>query len=135
MGIDFYKDYRDKVVMVCNTSDWAFGPIIDDEEMAERFLKWLGSQDPRSMTDNELDGKFADFRVYWERLIECPQCRCEKIDPIEHKICTTCQEDNEEEEYQRRKDEEWEQHEREVEGREGVSDEEFDDLHGKEPDS
>lgn len=54
--------------LVCNTTDWVFGPLIrpqgeySAEEVAEQFRDWL-PKDPREYEDNELEGKYYDFQV------------------------------------------------------------------------
>jgi hypothetical protein len=51
---------------VCNTSDWAFGPLFDREgdmsaeEVVDAFLEWLPN-DPREYSDSELASRHCDF--------------------------------------------------------------------------
>ena len=52
-------------VLYCSTSDWAFGPLFEDYEDAEAFLKWL-VVDPRVLLDSDLERKCSEFRVYRE---------------------------------------------------------------------
>lgn len=53
-------DDRDKAVLFCSTSMWAFGPVFESEEQAERFLKWC-PVDPRKYTKGELMPRWAEF--------------------------------------------------------------------------
>lgn len=46
----------------CSTTMWAFGGIFYQDEDPEEFLKWLG-KDPRTLKDNELESKIADWRI------------------------------------------------------------------------
>lgn len=54
-------------IFFCNTSDWAFGPVMPDKETAEEFLKWL-PKDPRQYQDHELEKKWAEFRAQQEEV-------------------------------------------------------------------
>ena len=49
--------------LYCSTTDWAFGPLFDDDAEAEDFIEWLGNVDPRLLTDKELEQKVCDFRT------------------------------------------------------------------------
>ena len=49
--------------LYCNTTDWAFGPLFEDAEQAERFLRWLPeTPDVRLYTDKQLEQLYYDFR-------------------------------------------------------------------------
>ena len=49
--------------LYCNTSDWAFGPLFEDADQAERFLKWLPeAPDVRLYTDKQLEKLYYDFK-------------------------------------------------------------------------
>ena len=75
MGVHILSDERREyssvghAVLFCSTTDWAFGPVFtsDDDhdatERAEAFCRWLGTRDPRSFTDAELEAKYADWRT------------------------------------------------------------------------
>lgn len=66
MGVRILKGYLDKdelverAVFYCSTTDWAFGPVMPDQDTANKFLKWLVI-DPRSLTDPDLESKWYDF--------------------------------------------------------------------------
>ena len=47
--------------LYCNTTDWAFGPLFEDADQAERFLEWL-PDDARTYSDKRLEQLFYDFR-------------------------------------------------------------------------
>ena len=52
--------------LVCNTSNWVFGPLIGPqgkdsaEKVAGRFVDWLPG-DPCDYIDNKLESKYHDF--------------------------------------------------------------------------
>jgi hypothetical protein len=52
--------------LYCSTSMWAFGPIFEDRDQAEAFLQYLGHVDPRTLSDGDLETKYADFLVSLE---------------------------------------------------------------------
>lgn len=63
MGVRILTNKKDdQACFFCSTSEWAFGPIMKNEEEAEAFLKYLGGIDPRILTDQELERKFYDFK-------------------------------------------------------------------------
>jgi len=87
MGIHTLSDGT-QAVMYCSTTDWAFGPVFQDdlghdpEERIEAFLRWLkktpwkkeyefagiGDQtDPREMSDAGLERAYADWREQEEQ--------------------------------------------------------------------
>lgn len=51
----------DGAALYCSTSMVAFGPIFDDGEAAEAFLKWLDGVDPRGFSDQELMTKYSSW--------------------------------------------------------------------------
>ena len=54
-----------RAVMVCNTTNIAFGPLFDDHDEAQGFLDWHEAQgypDPRTVTGKELDGRYIEYR-------------------------------------------------------------------------
>ena len=53
-------DDHDKAVLFCSTSMWAFGPVFESEEQAERFLKFC-PVDPRKYTNGELVMMWSEF--------------------------------------------------------------------------
>lgn len=65
------RDYEQSrhAVLYCSTSDWAFGPAFyddddhDADERAEAFCRWLGTRDPRGLTDAELERAYSDWRA------------------------------------------------------------------------
>ena len=48
-------------VFYCSTTGWAFGPVMEDREEAEKFLEFLSPVDPRTLKDNELSERYAEF--------------------------------------------------------------------------
>lgn len=50
-----------EAVFYCSTSGWAFGPVMDNYEVAEAFLQSLPS-DPRNYSDKELGEAWTSFR-------------------------------------------------------------------------
>jgi hypothetical protein len=71
----------DQACMFCSTTDWAFGPVFSDdgnhsaEERIESFLRWFRTNgsipplyydDPRQLTDSELESKYSDWRAQEE---------------------------------------------------------------------
>jgi hypothetical protein len=76
-------------VFYCSTSEWAFGPVMSEGvEFAERFLKYLGKQDPRRFTDLELGAKYYDFRKYDAE--HCPDCGEPLTYKCPHGNCKGC---------------------------------------------
>lgn len=64
MGLRF-SSTEHKVTLFDSVTDWAFGPVFNTEEAAERFLKWAEDQgvkdgDVRALRNPEL------FKL-WER--------------------------------------------------------------------
>jgi hypothetical protein len=51
----------DGAILYCSVSMWAFGPVFEDHDKAQAFLDWLGSVDPRSLTEKELEDKYSVF--------------------------------------------------------------------------
>lgn len=47
-------------VLYCSTTMWAFGPVFEDADEAEKFLDWLVT-DPRSLSDGEMETKYGEF--------------------------------------------------------------------------
>uniref|UniRef100_A0A6M3LBQ7 Uncharacterized protein n=1 Tax=viral metagenome TaxID=1070528 RepID=A0A6M3LBQ7_9ZZZZ len=67
MGVGILCDKHDEhACFVCNTTEWAFGPVFDEREglsaseVAEKFLEWL-PLDPREYADNVLEKGYGDF--------------------------------------------------------------------------
>jgi len=89
MGVHIlYDPSEGAAVLWCSTTDWAFGPVIRDNEfgdgvsaveLAEEFLAWLGEQprpdqeyipigvlwhgDPRDLTDRGLEKMYTDWCI------------------------------------------------------------------------
>lgn len=64
--IESNSDTDSYAVLYCSTSMWAFGPVFEDAEQAEEFLKWL-IVDPRGLEDRELERKYWEFRETREK--------------------------------------------------------------------
>jgi hypothetical protein len=52
----------DVAVMFCTTTDLAFGPLFHGGDELEAFLEYLGSVDPRSLAEDELETRLTAFR-------------------------------------------------------------------------
>jgi hypothetical protein len=81
MGVEVIHN-RGQAVLICNTTDWAFGPVFrgsDAEEQAEAFLRWFSEDaeeaavqcgilipiigtDPRMYTDTELECLYGKWK-------------------------------------------------------------------------
>ncbi len=64
-------------VMICNTSDTAFGPTFSEDEDVEAFLKWL-LVDPRILEESDLESKVNEWRL----LPECGYCEKHTSDTL-----------------------------------------------------
>jgi hypothetical protein len=71
-GCDVYE----QACFFDSVSDTVFGPLMQSEEEAEAFLKWL-PDDPRKLKDickvaemTDLTDKYAEFRTWWDALPE-----------------------------------------------------------------
>lgn len=69
MGISIldgkFYDTRYGAVLVCNTTDRAFGPLFNDAAEAQAFLDWCdknGQDDPRKSSYDELDDLINEYR-------------------------------------------------------------------------
>lgn len=63
MGIRIIESNSDTdsyAVLYCSTSMWAFGPVFEDREQAEEFLKFVPG-DPRLLDDVTLEGYYSQF--------------------------------------------------------------------------
>lgn len=77
MSVEIFSN-ENGAVFVCSTTDWAFGPKMPGENVAEAFLQtFQRPDDPRSYTDSELEKKWADFN---ETKMVCPNGH-RKADP------------------------------------------------------
>lgn len=66
-----------RAVMICTTTDWAFGPVFDGKDEVLSFLQWLkanpqpdrmvtrllglNADDPRSYDDGELERLYLEW--------------------------------------------------------------------------
>ena len=63
MGVHILENKDDGYkCLYCSTSMWAFGCIFYEDEDVEEFLEWLGN-DPRRLSDKELENKVYDWRI------------------------------------------------------------------------
>ena len=89
MAIEILHDrYNTVAIMFCNTSDWAFGPVVRSEEHVaseelELFVNWL-PLDAREFTDADLESRYAKFR---DELKHC-DCGMPFLDGGE--LCPSC---------------------------------------------
>lgn len=80
MGVETHElSHGTGVVLTCNTTDRAFGPIFRaDVDVVEEFLKWLSAtsvEDARQLdADGTLGTKFEEFRAAYV----CASCPDEK---------------------------------------------------------
>lgn len=79
-----YDSDRDQAVLICTTSDTAFGPVFSEisrthgwtaAEVAEHFLRWLG-RDAREFKEDELAD--AVNRFIAAEPLECRWCGCDQ---------------------------------------------------------
>jgi hypothetical protein len=68
MGVRIIGDWQ-LSTMYCSTTEWAFGPVFSDDndhdadERIHSFLRFLGTIDPRTLTDRELSRKHTEWRA------------------------------------------------------------------------
>jgi len=63
MSVQILEGASSNACLYCNTIDWAFGPLFEDADQAERFLRWLPeTPDVRLYSDKELEKLYYDFR-------------------------------------------------------------------------
>ena len=65
MGIDTFQNENGKAVLVCNTSDVAFGPVFLNIDVAEDFIDYchrVHGSDPRQFGNSELSSVVGEFR-------------------------------------------------------------------------
>lgn len=60
MGVSILRDKDGKSCLYCSTTMWAFGPIFGKEHDPDEFLEWL-NDDPRRLTDKELESEYCDW--------------------------------------------------------------------------
>jgi hypothetical protein len=60
MGVRILENSHGECCFYCATSMWAFGPVMEDYETAEAFLKWL-PEDPHEYKDIELHALWGEF--------------------------------------------------------------------------
>ncbi len=122
MGVDIFTSNdgeADRAVMVCNTADHAFGPVLSRHDggpagdFAEDFLAWMLRDviDPRRAEDNRLgalaaewstDARECDYCGHWglpclgvAGCAECRECnRCRLASdgrgPDDEPLCSDC---------------------------------------------
>lgn len=67
----------DEAAFYCSTSQWAFGPVMPSEEIAEAFLRTFERpDDPRKYSDAELEKLWSEFRHH----LTCPYGHFEKAE-------------------------------------------------------
>ena len=56
---------EDVALFYCDTSGWAFGPVMESADEAEAFLAWCGPRlgDIRSASDPEVNSELRAFRA------------------------------------------------------------------------
>jgi hypothetical protein len=69
-GIQILANSSQGAVFYSSSSEWAFGPLMPDEDVAEAFLRTFSRMDdPRLLSDAELEKRWYKFR---EKLT-CPE--------------------------------------------------------------
>lgn len=61
MAVEILMHEDGRQVLICNTTDIAFGPVFQEDESAQDFLNWLNSS-PRVLTESELLQKYGEWR-------------------------------------------------------------------------
>jgi hypothetical protein len=61
MGVRIFSN-TEGAVFYCSTTDWAFGPLMPGENVAEAFLKTL-TRDARLYKDHQLKSAWNDFNA------------------------------------------------------------------------
>jgi|GEM_PF-3145185 len=79
MGVRILTEHDDdggcsRAVLYCSTTDWAFGPVCESYEEAQKFLKWL-PEDARSYGDVLLGDLYHSYRVEATEQVQCPTCK------------------------------------------------------------
>ncbi len=65
MGVRIMRGNK-MAVMYCSTTDWAFGPVIEDtddhaaDDRMQLFIRWL-PQDARLYDDSDLERKYSEW--------------------------------------------------------------------------
>ena len=117
MGCRIIHDERGGMaVLYCSTSDWAFGPVFQEDShhdayaRAESFLRWIettptwanyekaimtmGRHDPRELTERGVERAYSDWLVQEAEQWQCESSMCEICgDPTVngHAVCVACQ--------------------------------------------
>jgi hypothetical protein len=60
MSVEILEGRDGKAVFTCNTSGWAFGPVMGSGDEAEKFLEIL-PEDPRRYSDADLEQAYLEF--------------------------------------------------------------------------
>jgi hypothetical protein len=60
----------ERALLICSTSDTAFGPVMESYEVAEAFLTWHNEnhhEDVRVLASGELESRYLTFKVTRDR--------------------------------------------------------------------
>ena len=63
-------------VLLCSTTEWAFGPLFDNTQEASLFLDWCAenfNESVREMPDNLLKDRFGQFRKLVTKCADCDE--------------------------------------------------------------
>jgi hypothetical protein len=95
MGLRILHDSEHgHAALYCSTSDWAFGPVFYETDMASAadqaivFMNWL-PQDARRYNDGELEHKYSEWQGLakcWEHLTMRPCARCAELDELDEEV-------------------------------------------------
>ena len=69
MGIQILANPEHGAVFYSSATDWAFGPVMQDADIAEAFLRHLKPTDPRDLSDEDLEKRWNLF----QQKLTCPQ--------------------------------------------------------------
>jgi len=76
-----------RAVLSCDTSGWAFGPVLPSEDAAWAFEKFIG-RDPRKLSARELQGEYERFLIY--PIVDCARCGEPHADMDGRALCPEC---------------------------------------------
>jgi len=69
VGIQILANPEQGAVFYSSSTEWAFGPVMQDADVAEAFLRHLRPADPRLLDDVELERRWNTF----QQKLTCPQ--------------------------------------------------------------
>jgi hypothetical protein len=97
MGVEVLKDTNydvERSVLICNTADVAFGPVMYGDGLGDAFLRWYVSNhgDPRKDTVEVVLDRCAEFRASYKACSQCDEWKpCKDAHEVENFACGDCQ--------------------------------------------